>query len=97
MDGPRGPFPAASFTLAHREPTAPADEPMERAVAAAAAADVAVVVVGTSAEVESEGFDRTSLRLPGRQDELVARVPGAYRLDTGRSLDDLRLSTPLAF
>ena len=34
-------------------------------------ADVAIVVVGTTAEVESEGFDRTSLALPGRQDELV--------------------------
>ncbi|MFD0901248.1 beta-glucosidase H [Actinomadura sediminis] len=76
-DGPAGPFPAVSFTLAHREPTPPADELMERAVAAAAAADVAVVVVGTSGEVESEGFDRTSLRLPGRQDELVARVAAA--------------------
>ncbi|QFG27168.1 glycoside hydrolase family 3 protein [Actinomadura sp. WMMB 499] len=74
---PAGSFSAVSFTLAHREPTAPADELMERAVAAAAAADVAVVVVGTSAEVESEGFDRTSLRLPGRQDELVARVAAA--------------------
>jgi beta-glucosidase len=44
------------------------------AVAAASEADVAVVIVGTSAETESEGFDRTSLRLPGRQDELVSRV-----------------------
>ncbi|MBE1532468.1 beta-glucosidase [Actinomadura algeriensis] len=76
-DGPAGPVPAVSFTLAHREPTAPEDELMERAVAAASAADVAVVVVGTSGEVESEGFDRTSLRLPGRQDELVARVAAA--------------------
>jgi beta-glucosidase len=38
---------------------------------------VAVVVVGTTAEVESEGFDRTSLALPGRQDELVRRVVAA--------------------
>ena len=76
-DGAAGPFTAVSFTLAHRGPTAPADELMDRAVAAAAAADVAVVVVGTSGEVESEGFDRTSLRLPGRQDELVARVAAA--------------------
>ncbi|GGU94569.1 beta-glucosidase [Actinomadura cremea] len=76
-DRPVASFSAVGFTLAHREPTAPADELMERAVAAAAAADVAVVVVGTSAEVESEGFDRTSLRLPGRQDELVARVAAA--------------------
>lgn len=44
------------------------------AAAAAAAADVAVVVVSTSPDVESEGFDRTDLRLPGRQDELVRAV-----------------------
>jgi beta-glucosidase len=31
-------------------------------------------VVGTTEEVESEGFDRDSLALPGRQDELVERV-----------------------
>jgi len=49
----------------------------ERAVALAAESDVAVVVVGTNAEVESEGFDRTSLALPGRQDELVRAVAGA--------------------
>jgi beta-glucosidase len=33
--------------------------------------------VGTTNEVESEGFDRTSLALPGRQDELVRRVVAA--------------------
>ncbi|MCU1561538.1 beta-glucosidase [Mycetocola sp.] len=44
------------------------------AVAAAREADVAVVVVGTNAKVESEGYDRESLALPGRQDELVAAV-----------------------
>jgi beta-glucosidase len=33
-----------------------------------------VVVVGTTEEVESEGFDRDSLALPGHQDELVRRV-----------------------
>ncbi len=47
---------------------------LEQAVAVAADADVAVIVVGTTEEVESEGFDRTRLALPGRQDELVARV-----------------------
>ncbi len=50
---------------------------MDEAVAAAAAADVAVVVVGTTAEVESEGFDRETLALPGRQDDLVRRVVAA--------------------
>ena len=36
-----------------------------------------MVVVGTTAEVESEGFDRASRALPGRQDELVRRVNAA--------------------
>jgi beta-glucosidase len=35
------------------------------------------VVVGTSDAVESEGFDRASLALPGRQDELVRAVAAA--------------------
>jgi beta-glucosidase len=47
---------------------------LDRAVAAAARADVAIVVVGTDAEWECEGYDRTSMSLPGRQDELVERV-----------------------
>jgi len=46
----------------------------DHAVSLAADSDVAVVVVGTNEEVESEGFDRTSLALPGRQDELVRAV-----------------------
>jgi beta-glucosidase len=53
------------------------DEEITAAVSLAAASDVAVVVVGTTAEVESEGFDRLSLALPGRQDELVRRVAAA--------------------
>ena len=55
---------------------APFDEAaeFERAVELAREADVAIVVVGTTAEVESEGFDRDSLALPGRQDELVRRI-----------------------
>ncbi|HEY0247218.1 MAG TPA: glycoside hydrolase family 3 C-terminal domain-containing protein [Gryllotalpicola sp.] len=50
---------------------------LEAAVTAASDADVAIVVVGTNEEVESEGWDRQSLALPGRQDELVARVAAA--------------------
>lgn len=52
-------------------------EEIARAVALAAAADVAIVVVGTTEEVESEGFDRSSLALPGAQDELVRAVAAA--------------------
>ena len=58
-------------------PHAPEDEELERAVALAAGADAAIVVVGTTDEVEREGVDRDSLELPGRQDELVRRVAAA--------------------
>jgi beta-glucosidase len=53
------------------------EEEIERAVALARESDVAVVVVGTTEEVESEGFDRANLALPGRQDDLVRRVAAA--------------------
>jgi len=44
------------------------------AVAAAAAADCAVLLVGTDDEWETEGEDRTSLSLPGDQDRLIKAV-----------------------
>ncbi|HKE66604.1 MAG TPA: glycoside hydrolase family 3 C-terminal domain-containing protein [Micromonosporaceae bacterium] len=66
-----------SLTLGHGEPIAPNDELLDEAARLAAASDVAVVMVGTTNEVESEGFDRTTLALPGRQDELVRRVLAA--------------------
>jgi beta-glucosidase len=50
---------------------------LERAVACAAAADVAVVVIGLNDEWESEGHDRADLELPGRQVELLERVAAA--------------------
>ena len=53
------------------------EDELDHAVAVAASADVAVVVVGTTEQIESEGFDRTSLALPGRQDELVSAVAAA--------------------
>jgi beta-glucosidase len=54
-------------------PVPPLDA-LERAVRAAADADTAVVVVGTSADHETEGSDRETMALPGDQDELVRRV-----------------------
>ncbi|MGY5123806.1 beta-glucosidase [Streptomyces nigrescens] len=74
----RGEGPAAlTFALGHRAPQADPDAELTEAVRAAAAADVAIVVVATTEETESEGFDRGDLRLPGRQDELVRRVAAA--------------------
>ncbi|AEV82307.1 beta-glucosidase [Actinoplanes sp. SE50] len=68
---------SAGTTLGHRPPGPDADGLIAEAVDLARHCDVAVVVVGTTEQVESEGFDRTSLALPGRQDELVARVAAA--------------------
>ncbi|MEZ5235454.1 MAG: glycoside hydrolase family 3 C-terminal domain-containing protein [Acidimicrobiales bacterium] len=52
-------------------------DPVADAVDVAAGCDVAIVVVGTNDEWESEGWDRDSLHLPGRQDELISRVAEA--------------------
>ncbi|HUR14832.1 MAG TPA: glycoside hydrolase family 3 C-terminal domain-containing protein [Mycobacteriales bacterium] len=60
--------------IGHRPP---AEGMLDRAVGAAAAADVAVVVVGTSDTWESEGHDRTTLALPGDQAQLVRAVIAA--------------------
>lgn len=58
---------------------APPEDPqaMDRAVAAAADADAAVVVVGLDGDWETEGRDREDLALPGDQAELVRRVAAA--------------------
>lgn len=66
-----------SFTLGHADPGTGEEELMAEAVRVAGERDVAVVVAATTPEVESEGFDRTDLRLPGRQDELIRAVAAA--------------------
>ncbi len=71
------PMRVIGFTLAHQEPRRDSDDLIAEAVEAARAADTAVVVVATTERVESEGFDRKDLRLPGRQDELVRAVAAA--------------------
>ncbi|MGZ2358015.1 glycoside hydrolase family 3 C-terminal domain-containing protein [Streptomyces sp. 372A] len=60
--------------LAAAPPAGDADVARDAAVAAARAADVAVVVVGTTEQSESEGHDRESLDLPEGQDALVRAV-----------------------
>ncbi|MEV6328746.1 glycoside hydrolase family 3 C-terminal domain-containing protein [Streptomyces sp. NPDC051909] len=71
------PLPAVMFSLVHLGPRRDPDELIAEAVASARAADTAVVVVATTERVESEGFDRTDLALPGRQDDLVRAVAAA--------------------
>ncbi|MEE1818250.1 glycoside hydrolase family 3 C-terminal domain-containing protein [Streptomyces sp. SP18ES09] len=71
------PLPAVMFSFVHLGPRRDPDELITEAVEAARAADTAVVVVATTERVESEGFDRTDLALPGRQDDLVRAVAAA--------------------
>ncbi|XUZ95556.1 glycoside hydrolase family 3 protein [Streptomyces araujoniae] len=72
------PLRGVAFSLVHLTPRRDPDELIAEAVAAARDADTAVVVVGTTERVESEGFDRTDLRLPGHQDALVRAVAAAH-------------------
>jgi beta-glucosidase len=50
------------------------EDAIERAVQVAAAADVALLCVGLNGEWDTEGQDRPHIDLPGRQNELIARV-----------------------
>jgi beta-glucosidase len=79
FDLPTGPeaIPALGVTFGLEPDNSRPAELIAEAVEAARAADVAVVVVGTNSRVESEGFDRTSLSLPGAQDDLVRAVAAA--------------------
>jgi beta-glucosidase len=82
------------------QPPVPADL-VERAARAAAAADVAVVIVGTSSEWETEGYDRESIDLPGDQDALVRAVCAANRrtvvvVNAGSPIDMPWASLPAA-
>jgi len=68
------------------------EDALEQAAAAAGEADAAVVVVGLHADWETEGRDRASLGLPGRQDELVQAVRAA----NPRTVVVLNAGSPLA-
>jgi beta-glucosidase len=74
---PPGFPPSVLFGLMHTPPRPDEDQLLADAVEAARAAETAVVVVSTTELTESEGWDRRDLRLPGRQDELVAAVAAA--------------------
>lgn len=72
---PGNPMGLSGFRAGAYLPMGTAD--IEAAVAAARAADVAIVCVGGSAEWDTEGRDRAGLSLPGAQDALVAAVADA--------------------
>lgn len=68
---------ALAFTLGRTPPGTDPQVLIDEAARAARGAMAAVVVVGTNSDVESEGYDRASLSLPGAQDELVHAVAAA--------------------
>jgi beta-glucosidase len=70
-------FGLVTSIFGYRAPRKSEREEWDEAIALAAASDVAIVVVGTTALVESEGHDRDSLALPGKQDALVEAVIAA--------------------
>jgi len=57
----------------------PDEQLIAEAALAAQDADPAVVVVGLTAEQETEALDKGTLALPGRQDDLVRAVAGSAR------------------
>lgn len=71
--GPRGEIGLVTLRAQAPEP----EDLLPRAVDAARAADVAVVVVGLGEEYESEGYDRASFELPPEQKELIEAVATA--------------------
>lgn len=62
------------------------------AVRAAGAADIAVVAVGLTEESETEAVDKSTLALPGRQDDLVRAVAAAAR----RTVVVVNAATPVS-
>ncbi|XAS72920.1 glycoside hydrolase family 3 C-terminal domain-containing protein [Micrococcaceae bacterium Sec5.1] len=67
-------IPFTAILLGEETVVADPQAEIDAAVEAARSSDVAVVVVGTNAAIESEGFDRKDLDLPGFQNELVEAV-----------------------
>ncbi|RKY24827.1 MAG: hypothetical protein DRP62_02855 [Planctomycetota bacterium] len=59
------------------EPNQGEETMIAEACQVAADANVAIVFVGTTEQIESEGIDRTHLDLPGSQDDLIAAVAAA--------------------
>ena len=87
-------YPSPSAGLDRQPPRPPLDESAEigRAVALARQADVAVLVLGEGRDMTGESASRSSLELPGRQQELLDAVvatgkPVVVVLMSGRPLD----------
>jgi beta-glucosidase len=64
---------------------------IKKAVALAKGADVVILGLGESQKISGEGFDRSELNLPGKQEELLEAIAGTHKpvvlvLQNGRPL-----------
>jgi len=50
------------------------DQLLESAIQLARDSDAVIAIVGLNADWETEGYDRTTLDLPGRTDELIQKL-----------------------
>ncbi|KAM0749713.1 glycoside hydrolase family 3 protein [Meredithblackwellia eburnea MCA 4105] len=71
------PFLPAAAIRVGAYPVFTVDAAREAAVEAAKKSDLAIVIVGTNPDWESEGFDRKTIALPGASDALVSAVLAA--------------------
>lgn len=78
-------------------PVIDGDGEISKAVRLATEADVAIVVVGLNSDWETEGYDRKTLSLAGRTDELVEKVLAANKntVVVTQSVRGLRFSEEL--
>ncbi len=72
-------IPTLSVGVGYKVPVKPVEVALADSAALAAKSDVSIVFVGTNSAIESEGYDRTSLRLPNGQDQLVEAVAEASK------------------
>jgi beta-glucosidase len=90
FESPPEPVWFTGFRLGVRPPWP--EDPREAAVDAAINADAAIVVVGLTREVDTEGQDRAGMGLPDGQDALVAAVAAA----NPRTIVVLNTGSPVA-
>jgi beta-glucosidase len=92
VENPSNPLESVGlFSLIARKAPRDADEVIAEASAAAREADVAVVVVGLTEEQETEAVDKSTLELPGRQNDLVRAVAAS----AARTLVVVNAATPV--
>jgi len=75
------------------------DVKMAQAVEIAKKADVVLAIVGLNADWETEGYDRKTLALPGRTDELIEKVlavnPNTVVVTQSVSAVEMRFLAPI--